>query len=113
MLKFSFPVSSASLKHLSSGMFPDMVGFTCYKGNIGASLRPLFRRLGAILEISLPRAVSSAHVFDTYPRSLCEENMGPYVVICWFVFCFFYLLAFFSSLFVFFSSLVFPLFICQ
>ena len=93
MLKFSFPVSSASLKHLSSGMFPDMVGFTCYKGNIGALLRPLFRRLGDILEISLPRAVT-AHVFHTYPRSLCEENMGPYVVICWFAFQSYYLVFF-------------------
>lgn len=51
-LKFSLPVSSASLKHLSSGMFPDMVGFTCYKEDIGALSRRLFRRLGDILEIS-------------------------------------------------------------
>ena len=51
-LKFSLPVSSASLKHLSSGMFPDMVGFTCYKEDIGALSRHLFRRLGDILEIS-------------------------------------------------------------
>ena len=87
MLKFSFPVSSASLKHLSSGMFPDMVGFTCYKGNIGALLRPLFRRLGDILEISLPRAVT-AHVFHTYPRSLCVR--GKYgTICCYLLVCFF------------------------
>lgn len=60
-LKLSLPVSSASLKHLSNGIFPDMVGFTCYNGNIGTLSRHLFRRLGDILEnIPQPRA-STAH----------------------------------------------------
>lgn len=52
MLKFSLPVSSASLKHLSSDIFPDIVGFTCYKEDIGAFTRRLFRRLGDILDLS-------------------------------------------------------------
>lgn len=68
-LKFSLPVSSASLKHLSSGIFPDMVGFTCYQGNIGTFIRLLFRRLGDILEISQPRAIT-AHGPDIFPISL-------------------------------------------
>lgn len=67
-LKLSLPVSSASLKHLSSGIFPDMVGFTCYKGNIGTLSRHLFRRLGDMLEIS-PRAIT-AHDWDALPISL-------------------------------------------
>lgn len=68
-LKLSLPVSSASLKHLSNGTFPDMVGFTCYKGNIGTLSRHLFRRLADILEVPQPRA-STAHGSDSLPISL-------------------------------------------
>ena len=68
-LKLSLPVSSASLKHLSSGIFPDMVGFTCYKGNIGFLSRHLFRRPADILEIPQPRVIT-AHASDPLPISL-------------------------------------------
>ena len=53
-LKFNLPVSSASLKHLSSGMLPDMVGFTCYKKDIGTFTRRFFRRCGDILDVLQP-----------------------------------------------------------
>ena len=33
-------------------MFPDIVGFTCYKEDIGALTLRLFRRLGDILDLS-------------------------------------------------------------
>ena len=69
-LKLSLPVSSASLKHLSSGIFPDMVGFTCYKGNIGTLSRHLFRRLADILENPTASCRYCAW-FGFTPISLC------------------------------------------
>lgn len=73
-LKFNLPVSSASLKHLSSGMPPDMVGFTCYKEDIGTFTRLFFLRCGDILDVfHLPRVVTT-HDSGTAPRGLCGKQ---------------------------------------